>query len=467
MEERYIASVDLGTSKIALAVSRIDGDNAQVIYFAQTPSDGVRYSYVFNPGLASEPVVEAIRKAEEALKIKIFQVVTVLPRYSVKQESAPGRLERSDPESCISQEEISFLKTAAMDDYPLADDKKEMVYGAVAQSFTTDDLIRCPERDVVGAVSDELEGNFKIFVGRKKWSENLEKSLRQSGVSIARLYFSPDVTADAVLTEEEKENGVALVEIGAGVTSVTIYQNNLMRHYGAIPFGAGNITSDIKYECGFSNQLSENLKLAYGACMPEKLQTLGEKTLQINDDDLGSYKHLPVKYLSEIITARQKEIFNAILYEIGMSGYSDRLRNGVVLTGGGALLANCANLLKEMSGYNVRVGYPRQKHFSAGENTGILTPGACASVGMLLRAKGDRLLNCIQEPPAKEDEEPVKPEPVATEGGSNLFEDETVLVGKTDEKPREKSRRSEKKGVRIQFLSKIIETGEKLFADAE
>ncbi|MDD6151887.1 MAG: cell division protein FtsA [Bacteroidales bacterium] len=444
MEERYIACIDPGTSKIALTVAKVDRDDIQVLYYKETPSDGIRYSCIFNPGRAAGPIGKAIKDAEEELKIKILQVVVGLPRYEVHQEKAPGSLERTDPGSCISQEEVDTLKELAMEAYPLADQTTEKVFGAVAQSFSTDDLIRMPERDIVGAISSSLEGNFTIFIGRKSDVNNLEMVFQKLGIAIAETFFVPDVTADAVLTREEMDNGVALIDLGAGASSVTIFQNGIMRHYGSIPFGAGNITSDIRFECAFTEQLAENIKLGFGACLPEKLQSLSDKTLQISDPDDGTSQNLSVKYLSEIITARQKEIFEAMLFEIGRSGYSTRLRSGIVLTGGGAQLVNCGNLLKSMSGYNVRIAYPQHRHFNAAQCPEIMDTSATASVGMLLRAAKLPYLNCVESPEGEvELENPAQETAPGQPYDGTVFEDHDKTV-ESEKKPKKPTRRTGK-----------------------
>lgn len=406
-QDRYLAAVDLGSVKIAVTVAKVTGENIQIIYYKETPSDGINESNVFNPLRASVPVGAAIRQAENELGIKILQIVVGLPRYAVHQETASATLERTDPNSCITQEEIDTLKSIALETYPLDDASKEEIYGAVAQSFNADDLFQQPERDVVGAVADTLEGNFRIFVGSKKSVNNIELVLNKLGVAPAHKMFMPHATAGAVLTDEERDNGVALIEVGGGVTSLTIYQGRILRYYGAIPFGGESITSDIKYEGSFKRELAENIKLAYGACMPEKLLSMSEKILQINDEETGAYEHFPVKYLSEIITARSKEIIDAALFQIQESGFADRLRSGVVVTGGCANLANFANLVKEMSGYKVRIGYPRSHMFDAEACPDICDPSAAASVGLILAAKKDTLLNCTTEPVVKVEEDPV------------------------------------------------------------
>ena len=231
------------------------------------------------------------------------------------------------------------------------------------------------------------------------------------------------------------------MEIGAGVTSLTIYKGGLLRHYSSIPFGGKSVTADIKYECGFTERLAENIKLAYGACEPDKLQSLSEKVIQINDDENGTYEQLPVKYLSEIINCRAKEIIDAVLFQIQESGFADNLRNGIVLTGGGADLVNFANLFKDMSGYVVRTGYPRTRKFSSGGCAGVTETSAAATVGMILEAKRDALLNCIDEAPAPaETEEPA----LDSEGKGELFEGHDVSGEVITPNPKKKKKESNK-----------------------
>ena len=396
MEQKYIAALDLGSSKIALAVAEVSGQNVQVIYYSETPSDGIRYSTVFNPQRASVKIRKAIQEAEEQLMIRIRQVIVGLPRYSVGQEVAKGDFPRNNANEYISREEIDLLKDIALQQYPLDNEETQYIYGAVAQSFSTDTEIQLSEEDVVGTLSSHVAGNFKIFIGQRSSVNAIDKMFNDMGIAIAKKYFLPDVTAKAVLTEEEKENGVALVDFGDGVTSVTIYQKGIMRHYYAIPFGGSNVTRDIRIECSISPALAENIKLAYGACQPNKLANLSEKVLQIRYED-RPFKEIPVKYISSIIDSREREIIDAILFSIQESSMKDELRSGVVITGGGANMANLCNLFKDMSGYQVRIGHPRHRFSS--DVAGTSETSAVSVIGMLLSARDDRLPGCMMAPP--------------------------------------------------------------------
>lgn len=453
MEERYIASVDLGTSKLAVCVARIQDQNVEVIYYKESPSLGIRYSYVLIPGKVKEEVRKAISEAQQALRIKIQQVIVGLPRWYVRQETASASMTRPEPDDLIQESEIKALKSMALESYPLEDSTKEVIYGAVAQSFSTEDSINEPENDIVGMAAETLEGNFKVFIGNRRYSSNIDSVFNDLGIAIAKKYFTPGITAKAVLKSEQMENGVALIDIGAGVSSVTIFKDKIMRFYAAIPFGGNSVTNDIKSECNFSFELAENIKKAYGACMPNKLSSLGEKSIQIVDEDGNTTAQVSVKYISEIITARMKEIIEALLFRIQESGFASEedLRAGVVVTGGGAELVNCANYIKELSGYTVKVGRPR-KLFSCEGCPEASETSAATSMGMILSARNDRFLNCVNEavarnmtvpqtgsaeiPEEKEEATPVQ------EAVEDIPETGTMIVG-VEEVVRQKETRQE------------------------
>ena len=392
MEEKNIVALDLGTSTIALTVAKVNGDDVQIVYYKEMPSAGIRYSGIYNPVNASDPVMRIIKDAEEALDIKITEVVVGKPKYAVRQESNSGKVKDRGDDTDITAEDIAALKQSAEDSYPLEDETKEAIYGAVAQSFSDGENFQIIENDIIGMASDTLEGHFKIFIGKSKDLKNIDATMRKSGIVAREKYFTADTTAKAVLSDAEMENGVALIDFGGGSTSVTIYHGNILRHYASIPFGGKNITNDIKTECQISERLAENIKLAYGACMPEKLQNLSEKVLHIISSNAEPDKQVTVKYLSEIITARVEEIIMAMLYEIEQSGFADLLRSGIVVTGGCAQTANLGNFIYELSGYRVRTGYP-QGRISAIGCDGIKETTAATSIGLILAAKED-VLNC-------------------------------------------------------------------------
>ena len=428
IKDRYIVAVDLGTSTIALTVAKIEGSNTQIVYYKETPSEGIRNSGVFNASKVSEPLAEAISQAENALGIKITQAVVGMPKYPVRQESNTGKIEGRGYDTDITADDIAELKRSAQDMYPLENPNMEAIYGAVAQSFSDGENFQIIENEIIGMTSDILEGNFKIFVGKKSSLAKIDTVLKKAGIVTARKYFTADTTAKAVLLDSEMENGVALIDFGGGCVSVSVYHGSIMRHYASIPFGGKNITSDIQIESegSIGRELAENIKIAFGACMPEKLQNLSEKIIHIKSDNGEAEKKLPVKYLSEIITARCEEILMAILYEIQESGFADRLMSGIVVTGGCAQTANLGNLIYDISGYRVRTGYP--KHLFSFEGCeGITDTSAATSLGLIMAAKDDHTINCAVAKDGYVPEMPV-PEPEPEKDPETLLQFETVEV---------------------------------------
>ncbi len=333
MEEKNIVAIDLGTHKLALTVAKVNGDDVQVVYYNEMPSAGIKDSRVLNILKVSDCLSKLIRDAEESLDIKITQAVLGMPKYPVRQEANSGIVKDRGEDNFITEEDIAELKSYAEDSYPLEDEKNESIYGAVAQSFSDGENFQIIEDDIIGMTSDVLEGHFKIFIGKGKDLKNINSVMNKVGVSVRNKFFTADTTAKAVLHPEEMENGVALIDFGGGSTSVTIYHGSILRHYASIPFGGRNITNDIKIEAQISERLAENIKLAFGACMPDRLQNLGEKIIHIRSNNSEPDKKLPVKYLSEIITARVEEILMDNLYEIKESGFEDKLRSGIVVPG--------------------------------------------------------------------------------------------------------------------------------------
>ena len=395
IQDRYIVAVDLGTSKIGLTVAKVEGENVQIMYYKETPSEGIRNSGVFNESKVSEPLAEAIRQAENALGIKITQAVVGMPKYPVRQEISTGKIEGRGYDTDITAEDIAELKRSAQEMYPLENPNMEAIYGAVAQSFSDGESFQIIENDIIGMTSDILEGNFKIFIGKKSSLAKIDTVLKKAGIVTARKYFTADTTAKAVLLDSEMENGVAMIDFGGGCVSVSVYHGSIMRYYACIPFGGKNITGDIQIESegSIGRDLAENIKIAFGACMPEKLQNLSEKIIHIKSENGEADKKLPVKYLSEIITARIEEILMAIFYEIQQSGFADRLMSGIVVTGGCAQTANLGNLIYDISGYRVRTGYPRHM-FSFQGCEGITDTSAATSIGLVMAAKEDANINC-------------------------------------------------------------------------
>lgn len=395
MEDRYLVAIDLGSSKLAITIARVDGNNVQVVYYSEHESEGVEKSSIFNETKLARALGEAIEKAEKEVGIKINSAAVCMPRRDIKVVTSQAELSLN-PEQAITLNDIQDLMKIAKDSCEIENPDSEVVYAAVAQSYSDGEDFQISEQDIIGNEREKIEGNFKIFVGKKTGLKRINTVFNKLNITPFTV-FTANSTARTVLSGADMDSGVALVEIGAGVTSVTIYLGGVLRYYGSIPFGGKTITSDIRQECGISESLAENIKKGYGICLPGKLQHMAEKKLQIRSANGGNDKQIPVKFLSEIITSRMIEICDAALYLIQESGLYDELRSGIVLTGGGACIANCANLFSERSGYNVKIGYPAARFSYASYCDGVHETSAAASLGMILEARELTSINHADE----------------------------------------------------------------------
>jgi len=391
--ERYIVAIDLGTTRISLTVARTDMGNVDIVFHDSAPSAGVNRGSVQNPRNAADVVRRLVSKAESELEIKIEQAVVGYPKYYIREVSGEASM-GIDASSEITEETISALKDMAETKIELED--TEMNYAAVSQSFGDSDSIGIREQDMVGRMSDYIEGNFKMFIGRKNHSDAIENVFNKVGICPIRKYFTPCTTAEAVLDASDMENGVALVDMGGGVTSVSVFVGGVLRHYASIPFGGHSVTSDIRSQCAIDDQLAENIKMGFGFSLSDRLQSLSDRIIRIKSAtlDRDSSKHIPVKLLCEIIEAREREIIDAILYEIEQSGCADELRCGLVITGGAVEMGGISTLWQEMSGYNVHIGYAKNR-FSA-ECLDIRRTDITTNIGMILSAREEHNINCAR-----------------------------------------------------------------------
>lgn len=395
MEDRYLVAIDLGSSKLAITVARTEGNNVHVVYYHEHESEGVDKSAILNEAKLTRALKAAIERAESELGIKIRHAAVCMPRKDIKVVTSQAEIVL-DPDKAITIDDVQELMKIAKENCGIENEDSEAVYSAVAQSYSDGEDFQISEQDIIGNEREKLEGNFKIFVGKKTGLKRLNKVFSDLGITPISV-FTANSTARTVLSSGEMDSGVALVEIGAGVSSVTIYVGGVLRYYGSIPFGGKIITSDIRQECGIGESLAENIKKGYGICLPSKLQHMSEKKLQIRSANGGNDKQIPVKFLSEIITARMGEICDAMLYLIQESGLYDELRSGIVITGGGACIANCANLFSERSGYNVKIGYPVARFEYGSDCDGVHETSAASSLGMILEAKEMSEINYADE----------------------------------------------------------------------
>ena len=256
-------------------------------------------------------------------------------------------------------------------------------------------------RNPVGMSGRRLEANFHIVIGKVASAKNIQKCVNRANIAVNALVLEPLASADAVLTTDEKEAGVALVDIGGGTTDIAVFYDGIIRHTAVIPFGGNVITKDIKEGCSILSRQAEQLKVQFGSALGDMEPE--NKIVSIKGISGREPKEISLKTLANIIQARMEEIIEAIIFEIENSGYADRLGAGISLTGGGSMMKNLPQLMNFKTGMDVRVGIPKAFYSSEMVNDAS-TPIFATGVGLIL--KGFEMYGDFKKAPELEPEDP-------------------------------------------------------------
>ena len=331
----------------------------------------------------------------------------------IKSVRNRGYVNRDSYEDEITRED---LKALIDDMYKIPVDVGEEIIHVLPQNYIVDN--ETGVKNPVGMFGKRLEANFHIVIGQISSARNIEKCVKRVGLNVNQLILEPLASSAAVLTEDEIEAGVALVDIGGGTTDVAVYYDDVIRHTAVIPFGGNVVTRDIKEGCAILQRQAESLKVQFGSALGDLAHD--DKVVTIPGISGRDPKEISFKSLAYIIQSRMEEIIDAVIYEIENSGYMDKLSAGIVLTGGGAMLKNLNQLVKFKTGMDVRIGYPNEC-LAADTPEEINQPMYSTSIGLLL--KGLEIYDQKQESlqvNAINEEEEIVPEEVEDLGKKKM-----------------------------------------------
>lgn len=377
-KEKIVAAVDIGTTKIVSLVGRLnDQGKLEILGMSQTASKGVKRGVVLN----IEETVQAIQTtSSEAMKqsgIKFKEVFVGIAGQHIKSVRNRGYINRDSYEVEITRDDLQNL----IDDmHKIPVDVGEEIIHVLPQSYIVDS--ETGVKNPVGMFGKRLEANFHIVIGQTSSARNIGKCINRVGLDVKQLVLEPLASSSAVLTNDEKEAGVALVDIGGGTTDVAVYYDEVIRHTAVIPFGGNVITRDIKEGCAILQRQAESLKVQFGSALGDLAQE--DKVVTIPGISGRDPKEISFKSLAYIIQSRMEEIIDAVSYEIENSGYMDKLSAGIVLTGGGSMLKHLNQLVKFKSGMDVRIGFPSEQ-LAAETAEEINQPMYSTSIGLLLK----------------------------------------------------------------------------------
>ena len=337
---KIIVGLDIGTTKIACFVGRKnEHGKIEILSMGKTESLGVMRGMVSNIEKTIQSIDGAVKEAEERIEgeLDIKSVNVGIAGQHIKSIQHRGIYTRSNIETEISQSDINRL----VDDmYKMAMPPGEQIITVLPQEYIIDNEQGI--KDPIGMSGVRLEANFHIITGNIGASLNIHKCVERTGLKVKDIILEPIASADAVLTEEEKEAGVVLVDIGGGTTDVAIFHEGIIRHTAVIPFGGNVITEDIKEGCAIMKRQAEKLKQKFGSALASESQE--NEVVAIPGLRGRAPKEITLRNLASIIQARMEEIIDLVHYEIRNSGFDKKLIGGIVVTGGGAQLKHTTQL---------------------------------------------------------------------------------------------------------------------------
>lgn len=376
-QEVFIVGLDIGTTKIAAIVGRRnEHGKIEILGYGRTESIGVKRGMVSNIENTVQSIKLAIEEAEAKSGVEIKYVNVGIAGQHIKSLQHRGNLIRGNADDEIAQQDIDTLINNM---YNLNMNPGEEVIDVIPQDFIIDGEqgIKHP----VGMLGNSLEANFHIIIGQTAAAKNIYKCVRKAGLEVVELILEPIASAEAVLSEEEKEAGVVLVDIGGGTTDIAIFQDHIIRHTAVIPFGGDIITEDVKEGCSIIKKHAEELKIKFGSALAG--ENRDEEVVAIPGLRGRPPKEITLKNLANIIQARMEEIIENIYYEIKNSGFEKKLIAGIVLTGGGAQLKHVRQLTEYMTGMDVRIGYPNE-HLAPGCPEEMASPAYATGIGLVI-----------------------------------------------------------------------------------
>lgn len=415
--DKIVVGLDIGTTKICAIVGRKNEfGKLEIIGMGKAVSEGVIRGVVTNIHSTVAAITKAIREAEEQAGIDIKIVNVGIAGQHIKSSMHHGSITRNSSGEEITIEDLNRLTN---DMYKTVMPFGSEIIHVMPQDYTVD--YEEGIKDPVGMTGVRLEADFHVITAQTNAIANINKCVLRAGLEIENLILEPLASSIAVLSDEEKEAGVVLVDIGGGTTDIAIFHDSIIRHTAVIPFGGNIITSDIKQGCMVMQNQAELLKVKFGRALAEEANP--NEIVSIPGLRDRAPKEISIKNLAHIIQARMEEIIELVHSEIICSGYENKLAGGIVLTGGGSQLQNLKQVFEYMTGMDVRIGYPNE-HLGKSKVEAVKSPMYSTTIGLVLagfRAIDDREnryqeVSASQIPQMKEE----KPKRIQDGGGQFL-----------------------------------------------
>ena len=383
MENNKIAvGLDIGTTKIVAMIGRKNEyDKIEVVGIGKAKSLGVKRGVVSNITQTIQSIQQAVDEAESVSGVKIEEVVVGIAGQHIRSLHHSDYITRSNADEVIDENDIDNLVNQV---HKLVMLPGEEIIHVLPQEFKVDS--QADIKEPIGMYGGRLEANFHVVVGQVSSIRNIGRCVKSAALDLSEITLEPLASASAVLSQEEKEAGVALIDIGGGTTDLAIFKDGIIRHTAVIPFGGNVITDDIKEGCSIIEKQAELLKIKFGSAWPGE----NKETEIVSIPGLRGRepKEISLKTLSKVINARVIEIIEQAFLEIKNYGHEDQKKKliaGIVLTGGGSQLKHLKQLVEYITGMDTRIGYPNE-HLAGDSDTTTASPTFSTAVGLLMNA---------------------------------------------------------------------------------
>ena len=450
-KDNIAVGLDIGTTKIVAMIGRQNEyGKLEILGIGKSKSLGVHRGVVNNITQTIQSIQQAVQEAEANSDYKINDVVVGIAGQHIRSIQHSDYISRPNAEEVIGDADIDQLIAQV---HKLAMLPGEEIIHVLPQEFRIDGQNEIKEP--VGMYGSRVESSFHVVVGQAASIRNVGRCIKSAGLDLSGLTLEPLASADAVLSQEEKEAGVALIDIGGGTTDLAIFKDGIIRHTAVIPFGGNVITEDIKEGCSIIEKQAELLKVKFGSAWP------GEN----KDNEIVSIpglrgrepKEISLKNLSKIIHARVVEIVEQVYAEIKEYGHEDNKRKliaGIVLTGGGAELKHIKQLVEYITGMDTRIGYPNE-HLAGDSDEEISSPLYATAVGLVMNSIRNNTKSATPLVEMKREE--IKQPEIKVE--EEIIDNEMVTSINDDESTEGKVKRS--------FFDKYIEKIKEFLDNAE
>ncbi len=399
MEQDNIAvGLDIGTTKIVAMIGRYNEyGKMEVLGIGKSKSLGVHRGVVNNITQTIQSIQQAVEQAESVSGIQIQNVTVGIAGQHIHSRQHPDYIVRANPEEVIDCNDIDMLCQQV---HKLVMMPGEEILHVLPQEYKIDGQSEITEP--IGMYGGRLEANFHLVIGKITSIRNIGRCVKSAGLDLAGVTLEPLASASAVLSQEEKEAGVALIDIGGGTTDLAIFKDGIIRHTAVIPIGGNAVTEDIKEGCAIIEKQAELLKVKFGSAWPG--ENKDNEIVSIPGLRGRAPKEISLKNLSKIIHARMVEVIELVFEEINKYDHQNtkkQLIAGIVLTGGGAQLKHLKQLVEYITGMDTRIGYPNE-HLAGNSDPEITSPLYATAVGLVMNnlqdmRKANQLLDLEEE----------------------------------------------------------------------